>query len=84
MIHPSLTHPVNIDVNKKVDPKQKTIQIFNIEAQRFRKRKDENPLMQEIGVGGGSANHGLISWHWLAGNSNFLRGMFFTSCFSEP
>ena len=28
----SLTQPVKIDLNKKLDPKQKTIQTFNINA----------------------------------------------------
>ena len=27
-----LTHPVKIDLNKKLEPKQKTIQAFNIDA----------------------------------------------------
>ena len=31
------SHPVKIDVNKKLDSKQKTIQTFNIDAQGFRK-----------------------------------------------
>ena len=26
------THPIKIDLNKKLDPKQKTIQAFNIDA----------------------------------------------------
>ena len=30
---------VKIDLNKKLDPKQKTIQVFNIDAQRLRKTK---------------------------------------------
>ena len=37
-------HSVNINLNKKLDPKQKSIQTFNIDAQRFRKTKNENPL----------------------------------------
>ena len=44
------SQPVKIDFNKKLDLKQKTIQTFNIDAQRFRKTKKENPLSQEIGV----------------------------------
>ena len=44
------TQPVKIDLNKKLDPKQKTIQIFNIDAQGFRKPKNENPLTWEIVV----------------------------------
>ena len=45
-------HPVRIDLNQKLDPKQKTIQIFNIYAQGFRKSKNENPPLQEIVAGG--------------------------------
>ena len=41
---------VKIDLNKKLDHKQKTIQTFNIDDQRFRKTKNENPLTHEIGV----------------------------------
>ena len=41
---------VKTDLNKKLDPKQKTIQACNIDAQRFRKTKNENPTMREIGV----------------------------------
>ena len=29
-------HPIKIGLNKKSDPKQKTIQTFNIDVQRFR------------------------------------------------
>ena len=42
--------PVKIDLNKKLDPKQKTIQIFNIDDQGFRKTKNENPPTREIEV----------------------------------
>ena len=44
------TQPVKIDLDKKLLPKQKTVQIFIIDAQGFRKTKDENPPMREIGV----------------------------------
>ena len=44
------THHVKIDLNEKLDPKQKTFQIFNIDAQRFRKTKNENPQTWEIRV----------------------------------
>ena len=44
------THPAKIDLNKKCLPKQKTIQNFNIDAQGFRKTKNENPSIQEVGV----------------------------------
>ena len=44
------TQSVNKDLNKKLDPKQKTIQKFNIDAQRFRKTKKENPPTQKIRV----------------------------------
>ena len=40
--------PIKMILNKKLDPKQKTIQTFNIDAQRFRKTKNENPLTWEI------------------------------------
>ena len=43
-------HPIKIDLNKKLDLKQKTIQKFNIDAQRFRKTKNENPPTWEIKV----------------------------------
>ena len=46
----SASHPVKIDLNKKFDSKQKTIQAFNIDAQGFRKTRNENPPIQEIGV----------------------------------
>ena len=44
------TQPAKIDLNKKPLPKQKTIQNFTIDAQGFRKRKNENPPTQEIEV----------------------------------
>ena len=43
-------HPVKIDLDKKLDSKQKTIQTFNIDAQGFRKTRNENPPTQETGV----------------------------------
>ena len=33
-------HPVKIDLNKKLDPRQKTIQVFNIDAYGFRKTRN--------------------------------------------
>ena len=66
------------------------IQNFNIDAQGFRKTKNENPPTQEIGVtnqlthAGQPTNQRQIGWHWLAGNSYFLRGRIFIFCFSEP
>ena len=44
------SHPAKIDSNKEWLPKQKTIQNFNIDAQWFRKTRNENPPTQEIGV----------------------------------
>ena len=44
------TQPVKKDLNKKLDPKQKTIQTFNIDAQGLRKTRNENPPTREIGV----------------------------------
>ena len=45
-----LSHPVKIGLNKKLLSEQNTIQAFNIDAQGFRKTRNENPLTQEIGV----------------------------------
>ena len=44
------SHPVKIDLNKKLDPKEKTNQAFNIDVWEFRKTKNENPPTWEIGV----------------------------------
>ena len=44
------SHPAKIDLNKKCLPKPKTIHNFNIDAQGFRKTRNENPPMREIGV----------------------------------
>ena len=46
----ALSHTAKINLNKKWLPKQKTIQNFNIDAQEFRKIRNENPPKQEIGV----------------------------------
>ena len=46
----AVLQPVKIDLNKKSFPKQKTIQNFNIDAQGFRKTKNENPPTWEIRV----------------------------------
>ena len=32
-------HSVNINLNKKLDPKQKSIQTFNIDTKRLKKQK---------------------------------------------
>ena len=45
-----LPQPVKLDLNKKSLPKQKTIQNFTIDAQGFRKTKNENPPTWEMGV----------------------------------
>ena len=42
--------PAKLDLNKKSFPKQKTIQNFTIDAQGFRKTKNENPSTWEIEV----------------------------------
>ena len=42
-------HLAKIDLNKKWLSKQKTIQNFNIDAQGFRKTRNESPPMLEIG-----------------------------------
>ena len=42
------TQPVKIDSYKKLDSKQKTIQIFNNDPQGLRKTKNEKPPTREI------------------------------------
>ena len=44
------TQPAKLDLNKKSFSKQKTIQNFTIDAQGFRKTKNENPPTWEMGV----------------------------------
>ena len=44
------SQPVKVDLNKKLDPKQKTIQIFHFDAQGFRKTKSEHSPTWEIRV----------------------------------
>ena len=46
----AVAQPVKLDLNKKPFPKQKTIQNFTIDAQGFRKTKNENPPTWEMGV----------------------------------
>ena len=46
----NVSHPAKIDLNKKWLPKQKTNQNFDSDAQGFRKTRNENPPMREIGV----------------------------------
>ena len=43
-------HPAKIDLDKKWLPKQKTIQEFNIDARGFKKRRNENLLIWEVGA----------------------------------
>ena len=47
---PSPAQPVKIDLDKKLDPKQKNIQTCNIDAQGFKKTRNENPPTWEIGI----------------------------------
>ena len=42
--------PAKVDLDKKSFPKQKTIQNITIDAQGFRKTKNENPSTLEMGV----------------------------------
>ena len=44
------TQPVKLDLNEKLDPKQNTIQNFNIDAQGIRNTRNENPPTWAIGV----------------------------------
>ena len=46
----NIPQPVKLDLNKKSLPKQKTIQNFTIDAQGFRKTKNENPPTWEMEV----------------------------------
>ena len=46
----TLSQPIKLDLNKKLDPKQSAIQTFNNYAQGFRKTRNENPPTQEMGV----------------------------------
>ena len=46
----SSSQPFKINLNKKLDSKQKISQIFNIDAQGFWKTKNENPPTWEIKV----------------------------------
>ena len=39
----SSSHFVKVDLNKKLDSKQKRIQTFNIDAQGVRKTRNKNP-----------------------------------------
>ena len=43
----SEAQPAKLDLNRKSLPKQKTIQNFHIDAQGFRKTKNENPTILE-------------------------------------
>ena len=47
---PAGAQTVKLDLNKKSFPKQKTIQDFTIDAQGFRKTKNENPPTWKMGV----------------------------------
>ena len=58
--------------NKKSLPKQKTIQDFNIDAQGFRKTRNENLPMQEIGVTSYLMPADLSTMSWLAGNDQLV------------
>ena len=46
----SLAQPAKLDLNKKSFSKQKAIRNFTIDAQGFRKTKNENPPTWEIEV----------------------------------
>ena len=46
----TMTQPSKSDLNKKSFPKHKTIQNFTIDAQGFRRTKNENPSTWEIEV----------------------------------
>ena len=79
--------PAKVYLNKKSFPEQKTIQNLVIDAQGFRKTKNEDPQgngSYQPTSAGRSANRGQIGRHWLAGNFYFRSGRIFIFCFSEP
>ena len=45
-----MAQTIKMNLNKKLDPKEKTIQTFTIDAQGFREAKNENPPTWEIEV----------------------------------
>ena len=45
-----MSHYAKTDLNKKSGTMHQTLTSFNIDAQGFRKAKNENPPTQEIGV----------------------------------
>ena len=49
-INHNTAQPAKVDLNEKSFPKQKTIQNFTIDAQGFRKTKNENTRTWEMGV----------------------------------
>ena len=63
----NLSQPAKIDLNKKSLPKQKIIQNFTIDAQGFRKTKNENPPTWEIRVTSQPVPAGLPMFGRVAG-----------------
>ena len=49
-VYELISHHAKIDLYKKLDSKQRTIQVFNIDAQGFRKTRNENPPTWETEV----------------------------------
>ena len=54
-----MPQPVKLDLNKKLNPKQKTIQAFSVDAKEFRKTRNENPpTWEKVLMAGTSAGTG--------------------------
>ena len=80
--------PIKLDLNKKLDSKQKNIQISILRLKGSEKQKMKIPRhgnkSNQLTSAGQSANHGQSGRHQLAGNSYFPRQRIFIFCFSEP
>ena len=82
-----VTQPVKTDLDKKLDPKQKTLQtwIFMHKGLKNKEWKSSNMgnRSYQPTSAGWSANHRQIGRHWFAGNSYFPCERIFISSFSE-
>ena len=88
----SISQHVKVDLNKKLDPKQKIIQTFNIDAQGFRKTKNEkssdmgNKTYQLTSTASLPMVGRLAGTGWLATPISCVRGFSMKNlfCSSEP
>ena len=77
----SMSHYAKTVLNKKSVAMHPTLISFNIDAQEFRKSSNAGNRIYQLTCASRSANHGQIGWHWLAGNSYFLRRRIFNFLF---